>query len=178
MVSFSASLRFTCVLWIAGVLVCSSTTASMSGCARTPVLANTHQTPQAVAEAVVAALNAGDSAALLALAVTEAEFRDVVWPKLPAARPERNLTWQYVWGDLHAKSRQQAAALMGAWQEGRYTFVDVGLDGKVDDHGTYRVHRDSRVELLTPQGHAVSQRLFGSVIEQQGQYKVFSFVVD
>ncbi len=42
--------------------------------------------------------------ALRDLALNEIEFREQVWPELPAARPERNLPFSYVWGDLRQKS--------------------------------------------------------------------------
>ena len=59
-----------------------------------------------------------DRARLDALALSEQEFRDHVWPDLPAARPERNLPFSYVWGDLHQKSNislaRDAARIMAA----------------------------------------------------------------
>ena len=78
-------------------------------------LQHTSGSPKAVAEAVVAALDSRDVAALERLSVNELEFRRVVWPRQPAARPERNIPWEYAWRDLAAKSRLQ---LRAAWRSG------------------------------------------------------------
>ena len=79
-----------------------------------PPLANTSASPEALAAAVLDALARGDRARLDALALTEQEFRDHVWPDLPAARPERNLPFSYVWGDLHQKSNLSLAQTLRA----------------------------------------------------------------
>jgi hypothetical protein len=56
--------------------------------------------------------------------------------------------------------------------------VDVGFDGETTDYGSYRVLRKSRVTLRDAEGRLTTARLFGSIIEQQGRFKVFSYVVD
>ena len=63
-----------------------------------------------MAEAVVGTLDRRDVAALEHLSVSELEFRRVVWPRQPAARPERNIPWEYPWRDLAGKSRLQLRA--------------------------------------------------------------------
>jgi hypothetical protein len=142
-------------------------------------LQHTQGSPKAVAEAVVAALDRRDVAALEQLSVSELEFRRVVWPRQPAARPERNIPWEYAWRDLAAKSRYQLRARVAEWQPAAVTVVDVGFDGETTDYGTYRVMRKSRVTLRDKAGRLTTGRLFGSVIEQPaGHFKVFSYVVD
>jgi hypothetical protein len=141
-------------------------------------LQHTSGSPKAVAEAVVAALDGRDVAALERLSVNELEFRRVVWPRQPAARPERNIPWKYAWRDLAAKSRLQLRARVAEWQPAAVTVVEVGFDGETTDYGTYRVMRRSRVTLRDKEGRLTTGRLFGSVIEQRGHFKVFSYVAD
>jgi hypothetical protein len=141
-------------------------------------LRQTLGSPKAVAEAVVAALDRRDAAALEQMAVTEAEFQRVVWPRQPAARPERNIPWEYAWRDLAGKSRVQLHGRLQEWRPGTGTVVDVGFDGETTDYGSYRVMRKSRITLRDPAGRLTTARLFGSIIEQDGRYKVFSYVVD
>src|SRR5687768_11319639 len=76
---------------------------------RVPPLANASASPEGLASVVLDALSHGDRARLDALALSEQEFRDHVWPGLPAARPERNLPFSYVWGDLRQKSNIRLA---------------------------------------------------------------------
>lgn len=143
-----------------------------------PELGHTFGSPKAVAEAVVAALDRRDAAALEAMAVSEAEFRRVVWPRQPAARPERNIPWEYAWRDLAAKSQVQLRGRLSEWRTGAGQVVDVTFDGETTDYGSYRVMRKSRITLRDAGGQRTSVRLFGSIIEQRGHFKVFSYVVD
>lgn len=141
-------------------------------------LANTSDTAFALASEILAAVEAGEEARLLQLRVDAAEFRHLVWDKLPSSRPERRLTWEYVWSDLDQKSR---AALRGtiARHRGRgYRLLRVEFAGETTEYGTFRVHRDARCVVDDQDGNIQVLDLFGSVIEMEGRYKAFSFVVD
>lgn len=124
------------------------------------------------------ALSAGDRSALRALALSEAEFRDVVWPALPASRPERNIPWDYAWQDLKGKSDAHLEARLAAWEDRGYRVISVAFAGETTDHGSFRVRRHSTVTLIDSVGQETRTRLFGSLIEMDGRYKVFSYVVD
>jgi hypothetical protein len=153
--------------------------AVVAGCGQPPVLEQTFESPEAVARAVLRGLDARDANALKALAVTEHEFRKMVWPKLPAARPGRNIPWDYVWNDLHGKSTMQLQARVNQWErpvDGAVTRVE--FTGETTDYETFRVRRQSVVVLRTAAGGESRLRLFGSIIEESGRYKVFSYVVD
>jgi hypothetical protein len=137
------------------------------------------ESPQAVAAAVIDALEARDQAALERLVVNEREFRQVVWPRQPAARPERNIPWDYAWRSLAARSRHQLRARLAEWGRGRRpAVVAVAFAGETTDYGAYRVHRRTVVTLRDAAGRLTTVRVFGSLIEQGGRYKVFSYVVD
>ena len=141
-------------------------------------LSATFESPEAVARAVVAGMGAGDLAALKALALTEAEFKDLVWPKLPASRPERNLPMDYVWGDLAGKSDANLRARLGGWQDREFVVMSVSFKGGIEDYGTFKVHRESTLLLKDREGREQTGRLFGSILEHGGRFKVFSYVVD
>ena len=145
-------------------------------CNRTPPLATTHESPEALASAVLDAVADGDRERLEALALDESEFRDHVWPSLPAAREERNLPFSYVWGDLRQKSSQSLDATLAGHGGQRYELEQVDFEG-VTDYGPYRVHR--RASFVVRGGTVTSPlRLCGSMIEKDGRWKVFSYVVD
>ncbi len=134
--------------------------------------------PRGVAAAVVDGLNRKDLAALEALAVGEREFRDLVWPRQPAARPGRNIPWDYAWNDLAGKSRLQLRGRVDEWPDRGFTLVDVSFAGETTDYQTYTIYRESVVTLRDRDGVVSRTRIFGSLIEQDGRYKVFSYVVD
>ncbi len=150
-----------------------------TGCGRSPALEWGLESPRAVAEAVVAALDARDVRALERLSVNEQEFRQLVWPRQPAARPERNIPWEYAWKSLAARSRHQLKGRLSEWARGqRFTVVGLTFAGETTDYGAYRVHRRSVVTLRDAAGRLETMRVFGSLIEQGGRYRVFSYVVD
>ncbi len=141
-----------------------------------PPLAATHGSPREAAQAVLDALAAGNVETLQTLALSEQEFRDHVWPGLPAARPERNLPFSYVWGDLRQKSAGRLTATLAAHGGRRYALQDVRFSGETSYPGC-TVHRDTVFVVQAP-GGPEELRLIGSMIEQDGRWKVFSYAVD
>ena len=135
-------------------------------CNAAPPLDNSRDSPEALASAV-----------LDALALDEQEFRDHVWPALPAARPERNLPFSYVWGDLHGKSNSGLATTLTDRGGQRYEVSRVSFAEATDYEG-YRVHRDATFHVRNAGGTESEIRVCGSMIEKDGAWKVFSYVVD
>jgi hypothetical protein len=150
---------------------------SFASCSTTPPLANTYPSAQLLAHAVVEALAAGDRVRLEALALSEREFRDHVWPELPASQPGRNLPFSYVWGDLRQKSQLSLAATLKERTGQRLTVERVTFSGQTPYAG-YRVHRDATFHVRDAGGATIPIRVCGSMIEKDGGWKVFSYVVD
>ncbi len=138
----------------------------------------TFDSPEAVAAAVLDALAANDVERLEALALSETEFRTVVWPELPSSRPERGLPFEYAWGDLHQKSNNALRRLIAREAGRRYHLLAVEFDGESTTYETYTVHRDSRLLIRGEDGAEEQVRLFGSILERGGEFKLFSYVVD
>ena len=143
-----------------------------------PPLGHAFESPERVAEAVLDALAAEDGPTLLALALSETEFRMVVWPELPSSRPERGLPFEYAWGDLHQKSTNELRRLLARAGGTRYELLGITFDGESTPYETFTVHRDSRLRIRDPEGAERHVRLFGSVLQRGGEYKLFSYVVD
>jgi hypothetical protein len=146
------------------------------GCS-TPPLVNTQHSAQAVASSMLDALARRDRAALEARAVNEDEFGDAVWPSLPAARPERNLPLSYVWGDLHQKSTASLTRTLDRYGGRRYELLGVDFADRTD-YGAYRLHREASLRVRDAAGDMMTIRVCGSMIERDGGWKVFSYVVD
>lgn len=161
-----------------GLLVAISVAATSLACGRAPRLSHTLESPEAVAVAVLTGLQRRDAAGLRALALAEDEFQRLVWPRLPTSRPERNIPWDYVWKDLSSKSRLQLAARLNEFRDRGYGVVSVRFTGETTDYQTFKVFRASAVTLRDREGRETTHRLFGSMLEQDGRFKVFSYVVD
>jgi hypothetical protein len=150
-----------------------------AGCSRDArPLAHTYPSPEALAAAVLDGVARRDRPLLHGLALSEREFRDHVWPELPAARPERNLPFSYVWGDLRQKSEASLAQMLAGHGGRRYELVSVGFAGGKSPYRRYTVHRRTVLTVKDDRGVQVDLRLFGSSLEQDGAWKVFSYVVD
>jgi hypothetical protein len=158
-------------------VACGLALAATVACSRVPPLANTHPSAVSLASAVLDALARRDRSGLEALALNETEFRDHVWPQLPAARPERNLSFSYVWRDLHQKSTQTLKIVMSHEGGKRYELVDVRFAGRTD-YRTYRVHREATLRVRDAVGKETDLRVCGSMIEKDDAWKVFSYVVN
>jgi hypothetical protein len=140
-------------------------------------LANSSSSADALAREVLEALSRRDRQRLDALALSEQEFRDHVWPDLPAARPERNLPFSYVWGDLRQKSNVSLSETLQAKGGRRHTLQRVTFSG-VTPYAHYAVHRDATFTAIDDAGALQTIRVCGSFLEKDGVWKVFSYVVD
>jgi hypothetical protein len=149
-----------------------------AGCSSQAPLANSRRSSEALATAVLDAVARGDRPGLEALALSEQEFRDHVWPDLPAAQPERNLPFSYVWGQLRQKSQAGLAATLAKHGGQRYEIVSVRFEGPSTRYSTCEVHRQTVLTVRGPDGVKQDLRLFGSSVEQGGAWKVFSYVLD
>lgn len=141
-------------------------------------LANTQVSADALARAVLDAIARNDDDTLRALALNEQEFRAHVWPALPAARPERNVPFSYLWGDLRQKSDNSLRSMLGVHRGRRYDLVEVSFAGETTAYGEFRVHRDTIFIARNAAGAQEELRLCGSLLEKNGVWKVFSYVVD
>jgi hypothetical protein len=143
-----------------------------------PPVTSVLPTPEALASAVLNALAARDETALRDLALTEAEFRSRIWPDLPASRPERNLTADYVWGELAQKSGLELRGTLQRFGGQRFTLRGVEFTGETTEYQTFAVSRKSELVVTDATGMEQRIRVFGSVLRVDGGVKVFSYVVD
>jgi hypothetical protein len=142
-----------------------------------PPLAHAQPSAEALARAVLDAVELGDETTLRAVALSEEEFREYVWPELPASRPERNLPLSYVWSDLHQKSERSLRTTLAEYGGWHYTLIGLRFDAETTDYVAFKVHRQAVFRVSRgPDTREV--RVCGSMIEMNGAWKVFSYVID
>lgn len=141
-------------------------------------LPNSEPSADALARAVLHAVAARDEPTLRRLALDEYEFRRRVWPELPASRPERNLPFSYVWGDLQTKSDASLTRVLLTYGGRTFTLDRIRFAGRTTEYRSFVVHRESVLEVHDGEGRPETLRLFGSVLEQDGRFKIFSYVTD
>jgi len=143
-----------------------------------PRLTATFDSPEDLARTVVAAVAREDRETLQRLPLSKDEFRLYVWPRLPASNPEQGMPLEYAWGELSQKSRGALAQTFARYKGRALEYLAVEFEGETTDYGTYKVHRDARVQVRLDDGRQVWLDLFGSVMEWKGKYKLFSYVTD
>ena len=161
------------------LLLVASAACRAGGAARVHApLTSTFESAEAVAAAMLDALAASDPARLRVLALSETEFADAVWPALPSSRPEVNLPLEYAWGTLQQNSRASLAMTVREHGGKTYRLQRVAM-GTPTRYGAFIVHPDTSVVVREPGSGAERRlKLFGSLIEQEGRWKIFSYVVD
>jgi hypothetical protein len=161
-------------LLLAGV----ATSAGCGSFAAGAGLGDSLPTREAAAQAVLDALWTRDPERLLRLALTEGEFRTTVWPRLPASRPEMGMPLEYLWSDTAAKSRAGLAEVLQAHGRQRLRLDRIEFGGPAVDYGVFRIHPKTALLVRDQAGRRSRIRVFGSMIEADGRWKIYSFVVD
>ena len=141
-------------------------------------LSHTFASPEALAQAVLARLGTKDLAGLRALPLSEAEFREHVWPELPVSRPERNVPFAYAWGQMKQHSDGHLETTFARYAGKPLRFVRSRSTGETTTYQSFVVMRESEIIAADATGRELILRLFGSVIVKNGRYKIFSYVVD
>ncbi|GMV22735.1 MAG: hypothetical protein AMXMBFR57_26840 [Acidimicrobiia bacterium] len=162
---------FFCLLTVAGVL--------LTACAGpTPVpLSPSFESKDAAVQAFLDALAARDAATLERLAVNETEFLKHIWPALPASRPEVGMPGERAWQDQHLKNVGFLANVLSEHGGQRYELVAASFGAAPTTYGTFTVHPKTRLDVRL-NGQVTEVRLFGSMIESGGRWKIYSFIVD
>ncbi len=112
------------------------------------------------------------------MALTKDEFEDLVWPALPASRPEVGMPSEYVWQDTFQKSRAYLAQTLERHGGQRFHLIDIDFLGETTRHAGYEVSRKAQLRVRDESGAERTIRLFGSMIRQNGRSKVYSFIID
>jgi hypothetical protein len=136
----------------------------------------TFASPEALAEAFLLGLEARDRSRLEALALSPEEFRLEVFPEMPVYG---NVPPDFAWGQLEGRNRHGLATVL-ARQGGRpWELEGIDFPGGRTVYQTFTVHREPVLHL---RGRATGERremvLFGSLLEHEGRYKLFSFNID
>ena len=148
---------------------------------RTGTFTNTFAELDKLVQALERAVVSGDADFMRQMAVTEEEFRDLVWPTLDIARlTNSGFTWDLSVGPATRCSTRSAwREPVTILPERRSTSSTSTFEGRTTDHGLFKIHRDSRVEVLRADGTRDEVALFGSLLETaDGRYKIYSFIND
>jgi hypothetical protein len=150
------------------------------GCGRSAppaMFSSTFDTKEAAAQAVLDALWSRNPDRLRDLPITETEFRKHIWPALPVAKADIGATPDYAWAEMSQKNAGYLGALLAEYGGRRLILRHVSFRGQVTGYDTFTTH--GKTELTVDvDGRQEAVRLFGSMIESGGRWKIYSYVVD
>jgi hypothetical protein len=138
-------------------------------------LAAAASSPEELVRRLLDAIADNDLNAVLGMALTLDEFQTYVYPELPASDPVRNTSAEFLWTQTDLHGRGKLSSVMAGLGGQRLELEEVEFTGGVEEYPTLRIHRDSRLRLRDENGEVRVLRLFGSVLELDGQFKIFSF---
>jgi len=140
-------------------------------------LINAEPSAAALARRVIGSLAREDEDDLKSLRITKQEFCQIVWPELPSSKLP-NVSCDFAWEQATLKSLGGLSKMLPIHRGKRYEMVSVRFARGTDSYKSYKVHKEAHVVVKDEKGVEQEVRLFGSVLEMGGRFKLFSFVID
>lgn len=125
---------------------------------------------------VLEALTRSDTVTLAALRLTEREHNEVVWPELPASRPEVNFPVDFAWSNIEMRDRRSLTRLLPVFDGTQARFQTVQCRGGIQTFQTFEVLTDcwTIFEVEGREGRFEAQ-LFKDVLVRGGGHKIFRY---
>jgi hypothetical protein len=131
----------------------------------------------AMGRAVCRALHRRSADSLLALCVTDHEFRDILWPEFPNSRPAMGIDWQDAWLVLFSRLHGGTVAAMGDWGGHYYEFLrweHTSHPDTIVHYKNFKLHNHMILVARDDQGEIQRFRWLRSIAERKGVYKIYS----
>lgn len=133
---------------------------------------------EALAEGVVAALAAGDTAALASLRVTEFEHNRLLWPAFPAARQDPPFPVELAWENLEVRNAGALHRLRPRFAGRDVRLASVACPGGEERYAGFTVLHDCRLEVVEDGARRGVTQPFRSVVVRDGRYKLVRYRTD
>lgn len=142
-----------------------------------PRISDSDASVEDLANRVLAGIYANDEQMLNACRITKAEFCQHVFPELPSSTLP-NVSCDFTWDQATLKSLAGFQELLKKHAGKKYHLLAISYSGGIDTYRTYKVYNKPVVRVVDENGQEQDLRLFGSILEMDGRYKLFSFVID
>jgi hypothetical protein len=130
---------------------------------------------EALVRRFMKALAAGDSSDLRAMALSPREFADLVYPESPYTNPPYRQSVALVWNQIQNPSASGLTRLVRRLGEQPLRYLDHRCDPNPDRQGHNLIWTNCIVRLSSPDGDTTTHRLFGSIIQRGGRFKIVSY---
>jgi len=126
-------------------------------------------------ELVVGAIASSDTASLVRLALTRAEFAYLVYPSSPYTKPPYRQPPWLVWMHIQHGSGSGLGRVLHRYGGRPLGYASYGCDATPERQGANRLWKNCALHLTSKWGDMVSIRLFGVVIERHGRFKIVGY---
>lgn len=163
-------------MWVLLSLLLSVSCGHVAGHKPLPLL---HAQPSAevLAQQILLGIANRDEQALRQLALTKDEFCQAVWPELPSAQTP-NMTCEWAWNAFLPSDVAGLRQILLEHGGKSYNLVRLRFAKGTTTYKSFKVHEDTRMIVVDDGGKEQELKLCGSILEYQGQYKLFSFIID
>ena len=141
-------------------------------------LASGAATRDALVRDFVAALARQDTAALIRMHLTRAEFAWLYYPHTPTAQPGRYLDPKTMWFLLSLESEKGLTRLMQRLGGKGAELRDLTCEPEPRVEGPNRLWEQCRIRLRNTPADFRAERLFGTMLERGGRVKFVSYKTD
>lgn len=138
-------------------------------------LTEAKESREALAEAIVAAINAEDSHALDHLRISFEEFRDIYWREDPSSRPVTRIPVEESWGFLWRSSVSGAKRLVEDHGGQGLTFDHIEYRVGVTPFASFDLYRGIRLVCTDENGETVHIDGAYTWIVRDGRWKVYIY---
>lgn len=142
-----------------------------------PVTGLEHGSPsrEALVRRFMTALSIRDSADLVRMALQPREFADLVYPESQYTHPPYHQPPALLWDQIENGSSKGFTRLLRRLGGQPLRYVDSRCDEKPDRQGRNAIWTNCLVRIIASPGDTASHRLFGSIIERDGAFKIVSY---
>jgi hypothetical protein len=160
------------------LLACLIMVALLAGCTEKRLLTNSFTSVENLGQKMLEALYRKDIKSLDALAITEEEYRMYLWPHSPVyGIKEWQDHYDFVWKQHQTRSTYSLRQTLSKYGGKKFSLVRVLFSGETTDHSIYHAHRDTRLIVINDEGKEMELKLFGSIMEMDGQFKIISYKI-
>ena len=131
--------------------------------------------PAALGQAVVDALNRGDIDGLHQLRVNRDEYLSWIWPAFPASQPPYNFTADFAWSNLNKKCILGASSWIAQYSSQGFIFTDIQFDRPTEEYRGFKLLRGTVLTVQQASGKSVELRILGSIVKKGSYYKLLSY---
>lgn len=118
-------------------------------------------------------LNREQADSLLALCITEDEFREILWREFPQSRPATHLEWLDGWKALYVRHRGGITGAIRDKSDQYYEYVRIEARDSTAQYKNFKLH-NGIVLVVRVNGREQELRWLRSVAERKGRFKIYS----